>query len=133
MTEKDAWEFLAILWQNGPAARIGGTICYGLCASIDRLETAKFIESCVAAEMRRKIPMQYNQPGYLWPLDELGAKQRVRFCCRMAMKSDKTMVEIDNLLEKARLKSTQSSVQNLLYQAQIPIRRNDASDSQIER
>ena len=82
MTKREAWRFLAAKWRNPQTdgsvlyVRINDSYCYGLCRSVKNLY--HLVDQEVITEMVNQIPPSYST--YLWPLDEVGAAERVKFC-----------------------------------------------------
>jgi hypothetical protein len=105
MTEKEAWEFLAELWDspqgnNTKRAKLlwvyvaegEGMDCNGICDCLASMRDEGLIDRSLKREMTRRITMEYVRltgrigTDFLFPTNVKGAKQRAELCRRFAQK-----------------------------------------------
>jgi hypothetical protein len=96
LTEREAWLYLAGAWGrvayvnfDAWAAKVAGSSCFGLCASIACLAHAGKVTDTTRRLMMKRIDDEHGKcgtrrGGYLWSLSESSAEARVSFCLRMA-------------------------------------------------
>ena len=95
MTETQAWKYLAELWKSPTQLRtlvvvyLRGLPSIGLCSCIDSLQYFNEITESVHQSMDKEIHKLPNKHRsfYKWETTKKGAKQRSKFCLKMAKKT----------------------------------------------
>jgi hypothetical protein len=95
LTEKEAWLFLADIWEHASTRPLMihvnccGRPSPGLCYCIKLLLTDGHISNRIAHKMVNRIDRELDRLGaqsYLYPFGQEGAKQRAEFCKTQAEK-----------------------------------------------